>query len=405
MSTTDPVKNLSQEAARQPKEQLEAVINRDNQLAIGIPRETSFQEKRVALAPEAVALLTNNGHKVKVETGAGMDANFSDRQYSEAGAEIIENTREVYQCEILLKVEPPSAEEIDMMQRKQILISALQLSIQPEHFLRKLMDKRITAIAWDYVMDEDGNLPVVNAMGEIAGNTSILIASEYLSNYNQGVGTMLGGITGVKPSEVVIIGAGSVGEYATRAALGLGSLVKVFDNSTYRLRRLQNSLGARLFTSTIQPKVLLNALKTADVAIGAIKAPHGRTPCVVQENMVREMKEGSIIVDVSIDQGGVFETSEVTNHDFPTFKKHGIIHYCVPNIASRVSRTASYALSNIFAPVLVNAGREAGVENLLKKHRGLRKGVYIFNGTLTNEFLGESYNIPYKDLDLLMSAL
>ncbi len=405
MSTTDPVKNLSQEAARQPKEQLEAVINRDNQLAIGIPRETSFQEKRVALAPEAVALLTNNGHKVKVETGAGMDANFSDRQYSEAGAEIIENTREVYQCEILLKVEPPSAEEIDMMQRKQILISALQLSIQPEHFLRKLMDKRITAIAWDYVMDEDGNLPVVNAMGEIAGNTSILIASEYLSNYNQGVGTMLGGITGVKPSEVVIIGAGSVGEYATRAALGLGSLVKVFDNSTYRLRRLQNSLGSRLFTSTIQPKVLLNALKTADVAIGAIKAPHGRTPCVVQENMVREMKEGSIIVDVSIDQGGVFETSEVTNHDFPTFKKHGIIHYCVPNIASRVSRTASYALSNIFAPVLVNAGREAGVENLLKKHRGLRKGVYIFNGTLTNEFLGESYNIPYKDLDLLMSAL
>lgn len=405
MSTKDPVRNLAGEAARQPKEQLEAVINRDNQLSIGIPRETSFQEKRVALAPEAVALLTNNGHKVKVEAGAGLDANFSDTHYSEAGAEITENTREVYQCEILLKVEPPSSKEIDMMQRKQVLISALQLSIQPEHFLRKLMDKRITAVAWDYVMDEDGNLPVVNAMGEIAGNTAVLIASEYLSNYNNGVGTMLGGITGVKPSEVVIIGAGSVGEYATRAALGLGSLVKVFDNSTYRLRRLQNSLGSRLFTSTIQPKVLLNALKTADVAIGAIRAPHGRTPCVVQENMVREMKEGSVIVDVSIDQGGVFETSEVTNHDYPTFKKHGIVHYCVPNIASRVSRTASYALSNIFAPVLVNAGHEAGVENLLKKHRGLRKGVYIFNGTLTNEFLGESYNIPYKDLDLLMSAL
>lgn len=405
MSTKDPIKNLSREAARQPKEQLEAVINRDNQLSIGIPCETSFQEKRVALAPEAVALLTNNGHKVKVEAGAGLEANFSDNQYSEAGAEITENTREIYQCEILLKVEPPSAREIDMMQRKQVLISALQLSIQPEHFLRKLMDKRITAIAWDYVMDEDGNLPVVNAMGEIAGNTAVLIAAEYLSNYNNGVGTMLGGITGVKPTEAVIIGAGSVGEYATRAALGLGSMVKVFDNSTYRLRRLQNSLGTRLFTSTIQPKVLQNALKTADVAIGAIRAPHGRTPCVVQEHMVKEMKEGSVIVDVSIDQGGVFETSEVTNHDYPTFKKHGIVHYCVPNIASRVSRTASYALSNIFAPVLVNAGREAGIENLLKKQRGLRRGVYIFNGTLTNEFLGESYNIPYKDLDLLMSAL
>lgn len=405
MSTNDPLKDLSREAARQPKEQLEAVINRDNQLTIGIPRETSFQEKRVALAPEAVALLCNNGHRVKVERGAGNEANFSDNQYSEAGAEITDDTKEVYKSEILLKVEPPSTTEVEMMQRKQVLISALQLSIQPEQYIRKLMDKRITAIAWDYVTDEDGNLPVVNAMGEIAGNTAVLIAAEYLSNYNKGVGTMLGGITGVKPTEVVIIGAGSVGEYATRAALGLGSMVKVFDNSTYRLRRLQNSLGSRLFTSTIQPKVLLNALKTADVAIGAIRAPFGRTPCVVNEKMITEMKDGSVIVDVSIDQGGVFETSEVTNHDYPTFKKHGVVHYCVPNIASRVSRTASYALSNIFAPVLVNAGHEAGIENLLKKQRGLRKGVYIFNGALTNEFLGESYNIPYKDLDLLMSAL
>lgn len=405
MSTNDPLKDLSREAARQPKEQLEAVINRDNQLTIGIPRETSFQEKRVALAPEAVALLCNNGHRVKVERGAGNEANFSDNQYSEAGAEITDDTKEVYKSEILLKVEPPSTTEVEMMQRKQVLISALQLSIQPEQYIRKLMDKRITAIAWDYVTDEDGNLPVVNAMGEIAGNTAVLIAAEYLSNYNKGVGTMLGGITGVKPTEVVIIGAGSVGEYATRAALGLGSMVKVFDNSTYRLRRLQNSLGSRLFTSTIQPKVLLNALKTADVAIGAIRAPFGRTPCVVNEKMITEMKDGSVIVDVSIDQGGVFETSEVTNHDYPTFKKHGVVHYCVPNIASRVSRTASYALSNIFAPVLVNAGHEASIENLLKKQRGLRKGVYIFNGALTNEFLGESYNIPYKDLDLLMSAL
>ncbi len=405
MSTNDPLKDLSREAARQPKEQLEAVINRDNQLTIGIPRETSFQEKRVALAPEAVALLCNNGHRVIVERGAGNEANFSDNQYSEAGAEITEDTKVVYKSEILLKVEPPSTAEVEMMQRKQVLISALQLSIQPEQYIRKLMDKRITAIAWDYVTDEDGNLPVVNAMGEIAGNTAVLIAAEYLSNYNKGVGTMLGGITGVKPTEVVIIGAGSVGEYATRAALGLGSMVKVFDNSTYRLRRLQNSLGSRLFTSTIQPKVLLNALKTADVSIGAIRAPFGRTPCVVNEKMIAEMKDGSVIVDVSIDQGGVFETSEVTNHDYPTFKKHGVVHYCVPNIASRVSRTASYALSNIFAPILVNAGREAGIENLLKKQRGLRKGVYIFNGALTNEFLGESYNIPYKDLDLLMSAL
>ncbi|MDR9398680.1 alanine dehydrogenase [Salibacter sp.] len=405
MSSDDPVKNLSQEASRQPQEQLLAVKEDSRKLYIGIPREISFQENRVALAPEAVALLTNNGHEVWVEMDAGKASNFSDRDYSEAGAKIVESKEEIYKAQVILKVEPPSMDEINLMQRKQLLVSALQLSIQPENFLKNLMNKRVTAIAWDYFMDAEGNLPIVNAMGEIGGNTAVLIAAEYLSNYNNGVGTMLGGITGVKPSEVIIIGAGSVGEYATRAALGLGATVKVFDNSTYKLRRLQNSLGQRLFTSTLQPKVIANALKTADVAIGAIRAPHGRTPCVVSEEMVSAMKKGSVIVDVSIDQGGVFGTSEVTNHDYPVFTKHGVIHYCVPNIASRVSRTASYALSNIFAPILLSIGEEGGVDALLKKNRGLRKGVYIYNGTLTNEFLGESYGIPYKDLDLLMSAL
>tara|TARA_Y100000782_G_scaffold110592_1_gene137279 strand:+ start:23696 stop:24916 length:1221 start_codon:yes stop_codon:yes gene_type:complete len=401
----DTLKSLSQEAARQPKEQMVAVANEERKLYIGIPKEQSFQENRVALVPEAVNLLVNNGHDVWVELGAGKAANFSDREYSEAGARIVESTEEIYKANVVMKVEPPSLQEINMMQRKQTLISALQLSIQPEDFLKELIKKKITAVAWDYIMDQDGNLPVVSAMGEIAGNTAVLIAAEHLSNYNNGVGAMLGGISGVKPTEVVIIGAGSVGEYATRAALGLGASVKVFDNSTYKLRRLQNSLGARVFTSTIQPKVLMNALKTADVAIGAVRAPHGRTPCMVTEDMVSLMKPGSVIVDVSIDQGGCFETSEVTNHDFPIFKKHGVIHYCVPNIASRVSRTASYAISNIFTPILLEMGEEGGLDRLLRKKRGLRNGVYLYNGILTNEFLGRSYGIPYKDLNLLMSAL
>lgn len=400
----ETLKNLSREAAMQPKEQLVAVADSERKLYIGIPKESSYQENRVALAPESVALLVNNGHEVWVETGAGQQANFSDRDYSEAGARIIDSAKEVYKAKVILKVEPPSLEELEWMQEKQILISALQLSIQSEDILRMLIKKRITAMAWDFILDTDGNLPVVSAMGEIAGNTAVLVAAEYLSNYNNGVGSMLGGISGVKPSEVVIIGAGSVGEYATRAALGLGAQVKVFDNNTYKLKRLQNGIGMRLFTSALQPKVLSNALRTADVAIGAIRAQHGRTPCVVSEDMVALMRKGSVIVDVSIDQGGCFETSEVTNHEYPTFVKHGVIHYCVPNIASRVSRTASYALSNIFAPILLSVGEEAGIDNLLKKTIGLRQSVYVYNGILTNRFLGDAYQIPYKDIDLLMSA-
>jgi alanine dehydrogenase len=203
----------------------------------------------------------------------------------------------------------------------------------------------------------------------------------------------------------VIIGAGTVGEYAARAALGLGATVKVFDNSVYRLRRLQGSLGVRVFTSIIQPKVLGKHLKTADVAIGALRTTGGRTPCVVTEEMVSEMKVGAVVIDVSIDQGGCFETSKVTNHTQPVFRKHGVIHYCVPNIASRVSRTASYALSTIFAPILLNIGEEGGLQNMLRVNSGVRHGVYLYQGILTNKYLGDSFNLPSKDIDLFLSAL
>lgn len=236
------------------------------------------------------------------------------------------------------------------MTGSQTLISALQLSTQPKATLEKLAAKKITCIAWDYIRDEEGVFSVVRSMGEIAGNTAVLIAGELLSSFPSGKGLMLGGVAGVQPTEVVIIGAGTVGEFATRAALGLGASVKVFDNSVARLRRLQNAVGNRVFTSIIQPKVLAKAIRRADVAIGALRSSMGKTPCVVTEEMVQHMKEGSVIVDVSIDQGGCFETSRVTNHKEPTFNQFGVVHYGVPNIASRVSRTASFALSNIFSP-------------------------------------------------------
>ncbi len=404
MSSGDALKSLAREAALLPQEETLEISRKKQSLYIGIPRETEFQEHRVALVPEAVSLIVTNGHRVIVETNAGKQAFFSDRDYSEAGAEIAFSPEKVYEADIILKVTPPSKKEIDLLKHKQTLFSALQLTVQPEDTLRELMKKKVTAIAWDYIQDEHGMYPIIRSMGEIAGNASVLIAAELLSNVNKGKGLIMGGIAGIAPVEVVIIGAGTVGSYAARNALALGASVKVFDNSVSKLRRLQNELGQRVFTSVIQPKVLEKNLRRADVAIGALRAPHGRTPCVVSESMVENMKQGSVIVDVSIDQGGCFETSKVTTHERPTFEKHGVVHYCVPNVASRVSRTASFALSNIFAPLVLEIADGGGCEKLIRTQKGFRHGVYIYNGTLTSSYLGETFHLPYKDLDLLITA-
>jgi alanine dehydrogenase len=404
---TDPglLKTLIQQGSLTPKEEMLEVRKKKGTLYIGIPKETSFQERRVALVPEAVTLLVNNGHRVRIETKAGDGANFTDNDYSEAGAEISYSAKEIYECDIILKVAPPSEEEVDLMIGNQTFISALQISTQPKEILQKLISKKITAIAWDYIKDDEGVFSIVRTLGEIAGTTSLLVAGELLSSYSSGKGMMLGGIAGVQPTEVVVIGAGTVGEFATRAALGLGASVKVFDNSLSKLRRLQNDIGTRVYTSIIQPKVLAKAIRRADVVIGALRSPIGRSLCVVTEEMIESMKSGSVVVDVSIDQGGCFETSRVTNHNDPTFVKHGVIHYCVPNIASRVSRTASFALSNIFTPLLLEMGEKSSVEDLVRSQEGFRNGVYIYKGVLTNEVLGKVFGLKFKDINLLLPGM
>lgn len=404
---TDPelLKSLIQQGSLSPKEEMLEIPKKKGCLFIGIPKETSFQERRVALVPEAVSLLVNNGHRVRIETKAGESANFSDNDYSEAGAEISCAAKEIYECDTILKVAPPSEEEVDLMIGNQTFISALQISTQPKEILQKLMNKKITAIAWDYIKDDEGVFSIVRTLGEIAGTTSLLVAGELLSSYSSGKGMMLGGIAGVQPTEVVVIGAGTVGEFATRAALGLGASVKVFDNSLSKLRRLQNDIGTRVHTSILQPKVLAKAIRRADVVIGALRSPIGRSLCVVTEEMIESMKSGSVVVDVSIDQGGCFETSRVTNHNDPTFVKHGVIHYCVPNIASRVSRTASFALSNIFAPMVLDMGEKGSVEDLVSTQEGFRNGVYIYKGVLTNEVLGRVFNLKFKDINLLLPRM
>lgn len=404
---TDPdiIRNLMKGGQLLPQEEMLEIARKKGRLNIGVPKENSFQERRVALVPEAVSLLVSNGHEIKVETKAGESAHFSDREYSEAGAQITYDRKEVFQCDIVFKVAPPIEEELDMMNHNQTLISALQITLQPKKILQKMQEKKITAIAWDYMRDNEGHFPVVRAMGEIAGNTSILIAGELLNTFKNGKGVMLGGIAGVQPTEVVVLGAGTVGEYAIRSAMGLGCSVKVFDNSLGKLRRLQTAIGERIFTSIIQPKVLKKALMRADVVIGAVRSPFGKTPCIVNDNMVSDMKQGAVIIDVSIDQGGCFETSELTNHESPTFDKFGVTHYCVPNIASRVSRTASFAISNIFSPVLIQMGEKGGCKELIKKDHGFRSGVYMYKGTLTSEILGKLFDINYKEIQLLLMGM
>jgi alanine dehydrogenase len=394
--------DAAKQAMMQPQESLLEVKSKKNKLHIGIPKETSFQENRVALTPLSVALLINNGHEVILESNAGQAAKFSDKDYSEQGAKIVYDSKAVYEAHIIIKIAPPTLQEIAMMKSHQILISALQLSTLQADCLQALMQKKVTALCFEHLRDEGGALSVVRAMSEIVGATSILIAGEYLSNVFDGKGLMLGGVTGVPPTEIVILGAGTVGEYAARTAIALGAEVKVFDPSIYKLRRLQNNIGTRVFTSVVQPIVLEKAITTCDVAIGALRAEDGRSPCIVTESTVSRMKPNSVIVDVSIDQGGCFETSEITNHTHPVFRKYDVIHYCVPNIASRVARTATYALTNIFTPILLDIGEQGGLKNVIWRKAGVRNSVYIYEGQLTSKYIGERFNIPCKDLDLLI---
>lgn len=387
-----------------PKEAMAKVKGSNRSLLVGMPTETAAQEKRVILTPDAVALLVNNGMEVMVETGAGAQSKFSDKEYSEAGAKIVYSAKEAFDAEVVVKVEPPAVEEIEFMRPGSCLISALQLGKQNSEFIHALNSKRITAVAYEFLEDKVGGMPVIRAMSEIAGSTVMLIASEYLSAVNNGKGLLLGGITGVPPTQVVIVGAGTVAEYASRTALGLGANIKVFDNHIYKLRRIKHLLGQQVFTSTIDNYTIAKAIKEADVVIGAMRAEKGKNKMVVSEEMVSSMMPGSVIIDVSIDQGGCIETSEMTSHDNPTFQKYGVIHYCVPNIASRVSRTASVALSNIFTPILLQMADLGGAEEMVFNYKWFMKGVYTYRGSLTNAYLARKFSMTHKELLLLLAA-
>ena len=384
-----------------PQEETLEILKQKGELFIGLPKENQYQEKRICLTPDAVNAITAHGHRVLIESGAGEGANFSDADYTNAGAEISRDTKKVFSCPIILKVEPPTLTEMDMLNPQTIVISALQIKTQSKAYFEKMAKKRLTAIAFEYIRDEDGKYPAVRSLSEIAGISSILIASELMATTNKGNGLMFGNISGVPPVEVVIIGAGTVGEFASRSALGLGANIKVFDNSLTKLRNLQTNLNQTVYTSTIQPKNLLKALKRCDVAIGATRGKD-RTPVVVSSTMVENMKKGAVIIDVSIDMGGCFETSEVTTHDNPTIEKYDVIHYGVPNIPSRYPRTSSISISNIFTPYLLKIGEDGGLEHSLRFDKGLRNGLYMYHGILTNKSVGDWFGLSYNDINFLI---
>ncbi len=404
VETKERIRSLAFQASLSPQEQQLAIPTSEESLRIGIPKEMVLQERRVALDPDAVGLLVAHGHEVVVQTGAGVRAQFSDADYSEAGARIAPDAAAVYDNDIILKVAPPQESELEFMRDRQTIFSGLQLATHPERTIEKMMDRKITAVAWDFMQDRTGIFPLVRAMGEIAGTTSILVAAEFLAHPKFGDGTMMGGMTGVAPSEVVIIGAGTVGEFAARAAIGLGASVRVFDASPYRLRRLRGEIGGRLWTSTLHPKVLADSLAAANVAIGAVRPHHGRTPMIVTEEMVRNMRDGSVIVDVSIDSGGCFETSRLTHHQEPVFVEHGVTHYGVANIPSRVPRTASLALANLLGPLLKQVGEDGGIESGVGNSPMIRSGLYLYRGSVVNRDLADAFGWPYKDLNLLLAA-
>ena len=387
-----------------PEECLLREIARQPRLSIGIPKENSAVETRLALTPEGVAIVVEEGHSVYIQRGAGVPMQYSDLQYSEAGAFMVDDASEVFSADLVLKIAPPTINELNMMHDKSAIMSMLQLTNLSSDCIKLMMSKKMNVIAYELIKDEQKQFPVVSSISEIEGNTAIAVAAELMSNERGGKGLLLGGVAGISPPEVLILGAGITGSVAAHTALALGASVKIFDHDISKLRKIQHYLGQQVFTSVIHPTVLFKALSTADAVIGNLRYINGFERFMVSEELVKTMKTGAIIIDMSVDQGGCFETSECRTLQNPVYEKHGIIHYCVPNISARVARTTSMALSNIFAPILLKIGNSGGVDSAINESAGFRHGAYIYGGVLVNRLFGNFYGITANDIGLLLAG-
>jgi alanine dehydrogenase len=386
-----------------PKEEMLEVRRKGKKIRIGIPSDKDKVEFRVPLTPQAVELLVSYGHEILIEKDGGKAASYTDEEYREAGALVMDDRKEIFECDIVLRVSPFDEAEIDLLKGHQALISNLQINAHCSSTIGKLLQKKVTNIAYEYLEDEEGGKPVVQLMSQISGSTSIILFNEYLNKSRDGKGVLLGSVTGISPAELVILGSGTAAEYAAKAALGLGAIVKVFDDNISSLRKLEGKLPQPIFTSVYYPKVMKKALKSADAVLGAMSV--GGPPSFrVTEDMIKKMKKGSVIIDLNVSQGGCFETSRCTDLNNPSFIEHGVVHYCVPNLPAIVARTASIAMSNVLIPILIAIGEIGGIDNYIKNSKSFRKGVYIYNGILTNSTLADKFNLPYKDIELLLAV-
>ena len=386
-----------------PKEEMLEIRRKGKKIRIGIPSDNNKVEYRVPLTPQAVELLVSYGHEILIEKEAGNAASYTDEEYRNSGGLVMDDRKEIFECDIVLRVSPFDESEIDLLKGHQTLISNLQINAHCTASIAKLLQKKVTNIAYEYLEDEDGSKPVVQLMSQISGSTSIFLFNEYMSKSRGGKGVLLGSVTGISPTELVILGSGTAAEFAARAALGLGAMVKVFDDNISSLRKLEGKLPQRIFTSVFYPKVVKKALKSADAVLAAM--PVGTAPSFrITEDMVKKMKPGSVIIDLNVSQGGCFETSRCTDLNNPSFVEHEVVHYCVPNLPAIVARTASIALSNVLIPILISIGEIGGIENYIKSSKSFRKGVYVYNGILTNATLADKFNLPYKDIDLLLAV-
>ncbi len=393
------------ESLEVPKELQKELVYSRRSIKIGIPKEDLATEKRLAFTPEAVDMIVDAGHQVYLEEGAGLGVNYSDAEYAESGANIVDDKKKIFSCDLIFKIAPPTIAEVELMKDKSTVLSMLQVPDITIHTIKAMMAKRINAIGYELMSPDGRTFPVRNSISEIEGATSISVASDLLSNERGGKGVLMGGIPGVSPTEVIIIGAGVAGMVAARAALTLGAVVKIFDNDICKLRRLQNDLGAPVFTSVFQPNVLVNAFKSADVVIGAMRYINDPVRYVISEDLIKTMKKGALLIDLRINQGGCFETTCFLTPEHPKiFEKHHVLHYCMPNISSRVARTTSMALSNIFIPLITRIGERGGVSQIASADMDFISGFYIYAGKLVNNYVAKHFNLPSNDIGLFLSV-
>lgn len=392
---------LSGDFQYETQEEMLLISPQKKKLSIGIPKEDFKNERRISFTPNTVQFLTNNGIKVYIEAGAGLSSGYSDLEFSESGGTILDQQVAVFKSDVIVKISPPTIQQISYLEKNQILISSLNLKTLDRTYFELLAGKRITAIALEYINDEFGTLPFVHFMSEIAGRVAVNIASNFLMQKH---GTLLGGTGGTKPSEIVIIGAGDVARSTVKFALETGALVKVYDQSISRLKALEEHIPGNVYCSILNDSTLMADLSNADVVIAALSNQDVGAQYVVSEELITNLKKNSIVIDLSIDQGACFETSKVTSFEKPTFVKHGITHYGIPNIPSTVPRTASDVLGNIYLQLFSNFQNYFNINHFLKNDSNFRNGLYFYNGVLVNKHIGELYDLPNQDLDLIIAV-